>query len=204
MKYLTSIADAVVDRSPETLIGALLVATAIALVMAGLYALRRRKAPCSPTFVGLLAFASGVSCMALGAGYIEYKAQEMKSVPKGTPPVFAGWPGPPPQNPPQGPWGLYGAGWSSGFHTVVAADENRDGRLTLEELTLLIRRADTDGDGSVDSRDIDRVIMYRTRRASQPSDRSAPNGTEGKEGNGSSSDQGENGEGHSPDEKPAP
>ena len=68
-------------------------------------------------------------------------------------------------------------GWSSGFHVVVAADENRDGRLTPEEAARLVRKADTDGDGSVNFVDIDRLIVTvrfqpRPRRADDRGERS--------------------------------
>ena len=64
---------------------------------------------------------------------------------------------------PQGPVGIYGGGWSSGFHVVVAADEDHNGRLTPDEAAGMVRKADTDGDGTVDFRDIDRIIMSRLR-----------------------------------------
>jgi hypothetical protein len=67
------------------------------------------------------------------------------------------------------PWAFSGTGWSTGFHVVVAADENRDGRLTPEEMAHLVRKADTDGDGSNNSLDIDRLVMSRFQFPSQPS-----------------------------------
>jgi hypothetical protein len=72
MRFLESISDAILNRSPEELIGALLIAAAVAIVAAGLYALCRRKSSPSPTFMGGLGLAAGASCMALAAGYIEY------------------------------------------------------------------------------------------------------------------------------------
>ena len=44
MKFLDSIADAVLDRSPDELVGALLAAAVVAMAAAGLYALGWRKA----------------------------------------------------------------------------------------------------------------------------------------------------------------
>ena len=67
-----------------------------------------------------------------------------------------------------------GPGWSSGFHVVVAADEDRNGRLTPDEAALLVRKADTDGDGTVDFRDIDRWIMSRIRPSFQPRESVGP------------------------------
>lgn len=205
MRFLRSIVDAILDRSPEELIGALLIASAVAIVMAGLYVLGRRKALCSPTFVGLLALAAGVSCMALAAGYIEYATRYRNSGLAATSPVFPGWPfSGPGRNVPPRPWGFYGAGWSSGFHVVVAADEDRDGRLTSEEVVRLVRKADSDGDGSVDFRDIDREIVRRFRPPFQPPASSDPEGIERRVGDGSSHDQGDAGEGHTRDEKASP
>ena len=48
MRFLNSIADAIVDRSPEELIGALLIAAAVAIVTAGFYSLGLRNAPPFP------------------------------------------------------------------------------------------------------------------------------------------------------------
>ena len=48
MRFLESISDAILNRSPEELIGALLIAGAVAIVMAGLYAIGRRKSSPSP------------------------------------------------------------------------------------------------------------------------------------------------------------
>jgi len=168
MKYLESTITAILNRSPEELIGALLLAAAVAIVMAGFYALARRKSSPSPTVVGGLALAAGVACMALAAGYIEYAETDRNSgsgtVPAAyavRPPFGPGWAMPPAQ------FGNSGAGWSSGFHVVVAADEDGDGRLTVDELARLVLRADTDGDGLVNFRDIDQLIADRFRPGSQ-------------------------------------
>lgn len=166
MRFLESLSDAVLDRSPEELIGALLIAATAAVVTAGLYALRRGKSNPSPTFVGGLSLAAGVSCMVLAAGYIEYAWTSGSAkflAPRRWPPGGPGRVTLPP------PWNFPGAGWSSGFHVVVAADENRDGRLTQDEVARLVRRADTDGDGAVDFRDIDRLIAGRFRPPYPPS-----------------------------------
>jgi hypothetical protein len=170
MRFLESIYNAILNRSPEELIGALIVAAAVAIALAGGFALRRRKTSPSPTFVGSLALVAGIACMALTAGYIEYAQTDWNSglgVARASssmrPPGGPGWPTSP------GPWGTYGAGWSSGFHVVVAADEDGDGRLGVDEVTRLVLRADTDGDGLVNFRDIDRVIAGRFRTPSGPS-----------------------------------
>jgi hypothetical protein len=169
MRFLQSISDAILNRSPDELIGALLIAAVVAMVVAGLYALGRRKSSPSPTFVGGLCLAAGASCMALAAGYIEYAESDGPSVSEPNRPAPSSWPplGPGRVTPPRN-WGVFGPGWSSGFLVVVAADENRDGRLTSEVVTRLVRNADTDGDGSVNFRDIDRLIANRFRPRTPP------------------------------------
>jgi hypothetical protein len=68
MRFLTSISDAIVDRSPEELIGALLLSSVVAVGVASIYALRRRKSSPPLAFVAGLALAASVLCMAVGAG----------------------------------------------------------------------------------------------------------------------------------------
>jgi hypothetical protein len=162
MRFLESISNAILKRSADELIATLLIAAAIACVMAGFYALRRRKLSPSPAFVGGLALGAGLVGMTLVAGYLEYvEAQPsaglgvMPDTYPRRPPAGTIWPAAP------GPLGSYGGGWSSGFHVVVAADEDGDGRLHVDELTRLVLRADTDGDGLVNFRDIDRLIASR-------------------------------------------
>src|SRR5262249_50323687 len=86
--------------------------------------------------------------------------------------------------------GLIGNGMSSGFRVVVVADENHDGRLTPEEAARLVRKADTDGDGSVDFHDIDRLILssfprpFRSRvGAAREGPKPEPNGAARASGN---------------------
>jgi hypothetical protein len=163
MRFLESVFGALADRSSDELIGALLVATVLAGAMAGLYALGRRRASNPTVFVGGLVLASAVFCMALTTGYIEYRAPSLSN-PGSTPfqPAWAGWA----QNGQDRkfapvPWGHSRSSWSSGFHIVVAADLDHDGRITQEDVASLLQRADTDGDGSVDFVDIDRILSFR-------------------------------------------
>jgi hypothetical protein len=170
MRFLESISDAMISRSPDELVGAVLVAAAVAIVVAALYALGRRKSSPSPTFVGGLCFAAGASCMVLAAGYIDYAEPDLSS---GSVTVRAArrswhWGASPSESSVQ-PQSYRGPGWSSGFHIVVAADLDRDGRLTADEVAQFVRKADSDGDGSVDFRDIDRLIASRFRPPFQPS-----------------------------------
>lgn len=170
MRFLEAIADAVLDRSPEELTAAMVFAATIGAVMAGVYALGRKKSSPSPMFVGGLALVAGVMCMAAAAGYFKNLEGDRTLGSAAKADTLAGWPasrpgrgGPPPA------WRFPRAGWSSGFHVVVAADENRDGRLTTEEAARLIREADADGDGSVDFTDIDQLMKNRFRSLAWPS-----------------------------------
>lgn len=72
MRFLESLSDALLERSPEELIGALLIAALIAIAMAGIYALGRRNSIASPSFVGGLVLCANALCMALAAGCIEH------------------------------------------------------------------------------------------------------------------------------------
>ena len=184
MRFLESISDAILNRSPEELIGALLIAAAVAIVVAGLYgSAAGSRVPLRPSSA---AWAS--------------------------PPVPCAWPWPraissaartnwnsgsaanygAPQRWPQaaleiGPRRRLGAsrgGLVVGFHVVVAADENRDGRLTPEEVARLVRKADTDGDGWSTSRDRPPDCKAASGPPSQPSSLTAagPNDRGGREG----------------------
>ena len=166
MRFLKSIADAVLGRTPEELIAAILLDVAIAAVVAGIYALGRRKSSPSTSFVGNLAFGAVASGMLLVAGYIQHRETAWMygggSVPQnGSGPARGPQAQGPPHQPPNGgiPHGI----WSSGFHVVVAADTDRDGRVTADELARMVHEADTDGDGSVTFHDIDRLMASRFR-----------------------------------------
>jgi hypothetical protein len=164
MRFLESVFGALVDRSSDELIGALLIAAVVAGVMAGVYALGLRRASNTPVFVGGLVLASEVLCMTLTIGYIEYTSPSL-SGPGSTPfrPAYARWsPDGQDRNSLPPPWAFSPAGWSSGFRIVVAADVDRDGRLTPEEAMALVHSADMDGDGSVDFVDIDRILSFRS------------------------------------------
>ena len=89
MRFLNSVFGALVDRSSDELIGALLVATVVAGVMAGLYALGRRRASNPAVFVGGLVLASEVFCMALTTGYYEYRAPSLGN--RGPTPFQPAW-----------------------------------------------------------------------------------------------------------------
>lgn len=205
MNFLNSMADVVLDRSPEVLVGALMAATALAVIMAAIYALGQRKLPGSSTLVGALVFGSSLLSMALAAGYFEHAAGRRVYGSGAVPPGFPAWP---PAGAPRHftmrPPGMSGAGWSSGFHVVIAADEDHNGRVTADELARLVRKADTDGDGSVESRDIDRLILGRFRPPSSQPGSPPPGGLERETGDGPRDGQHERGEADRNDATSAP
>ena len=169
MRFLISVANAVLDRSPEELIGALLVAAAIAGVMAGIYALGRRKSNPDPSFVGVLNLAAGAACMVLTAGYIHYKETLRTSgsafdtrAPRTGSPDGARSSSRHSMRP------SFGHRWSSGRHVAIAADTDRDGLLTPDEAAGMVGLADTDGDGKANVAEIDRLVEGRFQRRFRP------------------------------------
>ena len=92
MRFLESLSDALLERSPEELIAALLIAALIAIAMAGIYALGRRNSIASPSFVGGLVLCANALCMALAAGYIEHGKANWNSGSAGNNPSPANWP----------------------------------------------------------------------------------------------------------------
>src|SRR5260221_6934649 len=78
LDILQSTLNAVLDRSPKELLGGVLVALALAIAMAGLYALGRRKVGEPLTLVvGLMLFAN-VAAMALAIGYLEHSQRNYR------------------------------------------------------------------------------------------------------------------------------
>jgi hypothetical protein len=169
MGILGLIIDAIIKRSPEELIGALLLSMAVSVISASVYAHCRRKSSPSPSFVCGLALAVGASCMAVAAGYVEYvDADHTFGRAANHTELARPRPGGPGQAALPPPWSMPGAGWSPGIHVVMAADEDGDGRLNAGEVARLVLRADADGDGLVNFRDIDRLIASRFHSRTWP------------------------------------
>jgi len=162
MKYFSAISDAVLDRSANELIGAVLLAVVVALIIAGLHALCWRKVSEQATLVGGLTIFANIVCMVVAVGYVEALRKPWAT--------SQGWVSPGdnrhhaqgagPRGPRHAP--AFGS-WSPGFQMVAAADTDRNGRLTKEEVAQLVQKADGDGDGSVDFRDIDAFLRNRMR-----------------------------------------
>jgi hypothetical protein len=166
MELIRSIYDAVVDKSPEELIGAVMVALAMSLTMTGLYALGRRKVSDTlPLVTGLMVVVCVVS-MALAAGSALHARRAGFGIAGATawspkvgpfPPGFrpGGPPGPVP------PWfrpGGFAFGWPPSQSFIKALDADRDGRVTPEEAARFVRSADASGRGSADAGEIAKVM----------------------------------------------
>lgn len=70
---VSSIVDVIVDRSPEELIGGVLIALVFALGLSGLFHLLRHKVSDTSTLIICLALSSNLVAMTAGAAFIRYK-----------------------------------------------------------------------------------------------------------------------------------
>lgn len=68
--YLAPLLDVVSDRSPDELIGALLIALALSLAMTGVYGLARRKAHDPRILICALMTLVSIASMTLAVGYV--------------------------------------------------------------------------------------------------------------------------------------
>jgi hypothetical protein len=143
MEFLNSVGDAVVDRSLEELIGAIMLALALALVMAGIYALGRRKVNDSTMLVTCLTIVSSLTSMALAGGFftdmIRKQRQEVRGV------RSRGFPPPP----------MAGMEEVMARQIMMMADTDGDHSLSAEEaaraVDSFVRAADASGKGSLDA-----------------------------------------------------
>lgn len=166
-EFLGSTTNVIVDRTPDELIGAVLLAVIVALVVTGLYRVGRRKTKSDDNAVlitSLVLFANLVT-MALAAGYVIHVRKNFglsepsrqsgmafrgepiaghqgSFVIRGAPPSIA--PGPPPV-----------------FSIVEAADTDQDGRLSPDEAAFFVRTLDIESQGSIHLLDIIRALEVR-------------------------------------------
>src|SRR5690348_11346958 len=147
--FLEALKNALIDLSPEEVMGALILALALALVPAGIMNLRRRRRE-APDFLATLC-ALLVPClivaMVLGNGYGRYLRQTVPLEPNHRmnlvglpvhqrpfgPPVYVG-----PGSPSRG----FGVGNPLVVQLFAIADADQDGRLSPDEAARLIERAD--------------------------------------------------------------
>ena len=141
-QYFVSMGNAVVDRSPDELIGAVIVALALSLAMAGLYCIARRKANENLLpIIGLMIVANLLS-MVVGMGYVAHARKAPSGIRPGIPFV------------PEA------ALIEAIFET---ADKNGDGMLSSEEASQgaerFVQGADASGTGLVDPQSLRRAIL---------------------------------------------
>jgi hypothetical protein len=144
--------NAIVDRSADELIGAVVIALALSLVMAGVYSVGRRKLSENLMPMIVLMIVANLVSMALGAGYMLHARRAVRHVSQNAAPALP-------------PRAIY-----AGKRDIVlvqtffrAADTNRDGLLTGEEASRaaseLVRQVDTSGKGSIDAQSLDNILQ---------------------------------------------
>ena len=144
--YFASMVNAVVDRSPDELIGAILIALALSLAMAGLYYTGRRKVSENLMPMVVLMIVANLASMTFGAGYL---ARARKQHVDAARPIY-------PSSPAVSERMLIDA-------IFRAADENRDGLLSGEEASVaadkFVRRHDSAGHGAIDARSLASALL---------------------------------------------
>jgi hypothetical protein len=152
--FFQSLANVVLDRSADELIGAVLIALCLSLAFAGIDFLARRKNRDGRTLLIGLMIGANLSSMAIAAGYLTHIRRSRATLPVERP---------------QAQTRPYVALVDSIFRT---ADENRDGFLSSEEAATgaaeFVRRADPTGKGLIDPPSLEQAMpssgSYRGRR----------------------------------------
>lgn len=143
--FVEGIANTIVDRSADELIGAVMIALALALAFAGLDYVGRRKARDNRMPMIVIMIGSNLVSMAVAAGYVAHirKARAALSREMASGGFFRVDP----------------VRVESIFRT---ADKNRDGLLSSEEAAVsaaeFVRRADAKGNGLIDPSDLEQAL----------------------------------------------
>jgi hypothetical protein len=144
--YFESLGNAVVDRSPDELVGAVIIALALSLAFAGIYFIGQRKVSGATLMpMTALLLVANLTSMAVGAGYLLHVKANAGYLTEDKTPRAMGPPGP----------------------MLVDlifrdADTNHDGLLSSEEASQaaaeLVRNADPSGKGLVDARALEHAL----------------------------------------------
>ena len=157
-EYLNLLGNAIVDRSPDELIGAVAIALTISLGMAGLYCIGRRKITENLLPMIVLMIVANLLSMAVGAGYFQFARKKMGYVTR-----ESAW------RPPGGPGGSCELLTARIFQE---ADRNHDRRISKDEASLaaveLLRRADANGTGSIDPITLFTILQAATYYGRDP------------------------------------
>jgi hypothetical protein len=154
-EFFSSLANAVVDRSADELIGAVIIALGISLAFAGLDFLGRRKVRDARMPMIVVMIGANLVSMAFAAGYfVHLRRSRANSVRERS------------EREPNRPFFVLVES------TFRSADKNHDGLLSSEEASVaaaeFVRNADTTGRGSIDASALENAITtsssYRARR----------------------------------------
>jgi hypothetical protein len=152
--YLTSLGNTIVDRSPDELIGAVMIALATSLAMAGLYMIGRRKLTDNLMPIIVLMIVGNLVSMALAAGYVVRARRLRRLPPHGAAAAIL-------------PWARPSASPEATLVETLfeVADKNHDGLLSADEASIgaaeFVHKADTGGKGSIDSDSL-RTLLHGT------------------------------------------
>jgi hypothetical protein len=161
-KYILAVYTALFERPVHDLVGAAVISLIVALALAGLYRLVRKKAPETLVLSSTFLFVASVVSMVLTLGFTMPTAGPVaKPVPDSVAGSGSGsGSGSATQRStrPRGPGNLDNYAANA---LLIAADLDNDGTLSPEEATQFILSADADGKGSVNVQDLSQLFSRR-------------------------------------------
>lgn len=176
MKFLHSLGDAILDRSPDELIGAILLALMVGIAgsIVSRFAIWRKPGEGVPMLAGGLLFMVSLASMAVGAGYLvsvdpalSPTAREKIQLGIATGRSLGSRPGlHRPARPGFPPPNWRGPVLDSDERVLPTAisdllDLDHDGTISPEEAARFVREVDTDGNGSADVASIRKALHER-------------------------------------------